>query len=326
MTVESILRDFIKERARSTAKPLRAANAIESTFEKHVIPKIGKIGVGELRRDDILDMRKKVANTAGPAAADRAMAFFRAAMRWFSTECKGGSIFDVRELPVGSITKAKERARSRVLEDHEIRLVWNASLNAGTFGAIVRALLLTVQRRNEIAGLARTEIDAERIWTIPAARYKGKRDHFVPLSSSDAALIEAQPVVKGCDFVFPSTVKTPFTGFGKPKQALDAEILELMRDDAAERGEDATEVKPLPHWTLHDLRRPGRTLMSRERIPSEVAERVLGHAVSALEDTYDKHRYVDEKREALEALAKRIDLILNPPGNNVARLDGRRRA
>lgn len=322
--VEDVLDDFISEKARGKAAPLRKADAIESAFKHHVNPEIGHIGVGELKRDDILRMRKKISNKAGPVAADRTVAYFRAAMRWFATEVTGGSIFDVRELPVGSLTNAKERRRKRTLDDNEIRLVWRASLAAGTFGALVRALLLTVQRRGDVAGMARPEIASDDIWTIPGERYKSKQPHFVPLSAAAIKLIEAQPKMKGCDLIFPSSAKTPFTAFGKPKKALDAAILKLMREEAVARGDDPNGVKPLPNWRLHDLRRSGRTQMSRERVPSEISERVLGHAVDALVDTYDRHTFEQEKREALEALARRIDLIVNPPANNVASLEQER--
>ena len=115
--------------------------------------------------------------------------------------------------------KPKERARTRVLSDDEIRIIWPALAEAGTFGALVKMLLLTAQRRDEVAQMSRNEIGEDGIWTIPAERYKTKKPNFVPLSKAALAVIEAQPKIDDCDYVFPSRVKTPFSGFGKSKAA-----------------------------------------------------------------------------------------------------------
>src|SRR3982074_318483 len=105
-------------------------------------------------------------------------------------------------------TKPKDRARDRVLSDDEIRLIW--PLLEGTFGGLIKTLLLTAQRRSEVAEMRRSEIDAEGIWTMPAERYKTKRANFVPLSRAALDIIEAQPAT-GENFVFLGrTKRTPF--------------------------------------------------------------------------------------------------------------------
>ena len=88
---------------------------------------------------------------------------------------------------------------------------------AGTFGALLKTLLLTAQRRDEVANMIWTEIGADGIWTIPAERYKTKRSNHVPLSNAAHTVIEAQPRIDGCDYMFPSRTNTPFSGFGKSK-------------------------------------------------------------------------------------------------------------
>ena len=80
-------------------------------------------------------------------------------------------------------------------------------------------------------------------------------------------------------------------------------------------------MKPIPRWTLHDLRRTARSLMSRAGAPSDVAERVLGHVIPGVRGVYDRHSYALEKRDALEKLAGLIGLILNPPAGNVVKLE-----
>jgi integrase len=150
-----------------------------------------------------------------------------------------------------------------------------------------------------------TEIGADGTWTIPAERYKTKRSNHVPLSTAALRVIEAQPKIDGCTYVFPSRTKTPFSGFGKSKAKLDKDI--LLHAQKRAKG-----VEPLPNWTLHDLRRTAKTLMVRARVRPDISERVLGHVISGVEGTYDRHSYADEKRDALEKLAALLEGVLNP--------------
>ena len=188
-----------------------------------------------------------------------------------------------------------------------------------TFGALLKMLLLTAQRRDEVANMSLKEIGTDGIWTIPAERYKTKRPNFVPLSKEALAIIEAQPRIERCDYVFPSLVNTPFTGFGKSKARLDKAVLDMQK-----RIKKGAKVEPIPNWTLHDLRRTAKTLMARAGVRPDISERVLGHVIAGVEGTYDRHSYADEKRDALEKLAALIDRILNPPPSNVSTLDKRR--
>ena len=127
-----------------------------------------------------------------------------------------------------------------------------------------------------------------------------------PLSNAALALIKAQPKLDDCDFVFPSQVETPFSGFGKSKAALDKAVLAAMK----KRAKKGARVIALPNWSLHDLRRTAKTLMVRAGVRPDISERVLGHAIEGVEGTYDRHSYADEKRDALEKLAQIINQIL----------------
>jgi integrase len=130
-------------------------------------------------------------------------------------------------------------------------------------------------------------------------------------------VIEAQPKIEDCDYVFASRAGTPFSGFGKGKTALDKAVF-LSLQKRAPRG---TKVESLPNWTLHDLRRTAKTLMVRAGVRPDISERVLGHVIAGVEGTYDRHSYADEKRDALEKLAGVIERIVNPHTANVAALD-----
>jgi integrase len=204
-------------------------------------------------------------------------------------------------------TKPKTRARKRILADDEIREVWKA-LNAADvpacYPAYVRALLLTATRRNEAAGMKSIELEGD-LWTIPGERYKTKLDHVVPLTTQAKALIGGKPEgFKGSAwFIFSTTGgDKAFSGYSKAKKELDKEIAKRRK---------AEDREPMLRWTLHDLRRTARSLMSRAKVPADHAERVLGHVIGGVRETYDRYEYLDEKREALAQLARLVDFIVH---------------
>jgi integrase len=191
-------------------------------------------------------------------------------------------------------TKPKERARERTLTDEELRAIWAAASEArGPFGHYVQFLLLTATRRNEAARVRRSEI-AGTEWTIPGPRYKTGKDHLVPLSPAAQTVLAKLPSE---GFLFSTTSgEKPITAFWKFKEAFDKAV-------------------PLPRWTLHDLRRTARSLMSRAGVPSDHAERSLGHVIGGVRGVYDRHAYREEKRQSFEALAAQIERIVNPQPN-----------
>jgi integrase len=313
--VASIIDDFVARHVRSLRK--RTAEEYISAFNRLVKPRIGKLGIYEVRRSHVIKMLDEIEDANGPVMADRTLAYLRKAFNWYATRDDQFSTPIVRGM--GRI-KPNERARMRVLSDDEIRAVWPALGQAGTFGALVKTLLLTAQRRDEVARMAWSEISADGIWTIPAERYKTKRPNHVPLSRAALDTVEAQPMIDGCEYVFPSRAGTPFSGFGKSKAKLDRAIAAALKKQAR-RGE---QLERVPNWTLHDLRRTAKTLMIRAGVRPDISERVLGHVIAGVEGVYDRHSYADEKREALERLAAMMERIINPPSSNVAALDEHR--
>jgi integrase len=169
---------------------------------------------------------------------------------------------------------------------------------AGTWGGFAQMLLLTGQRRSEVGAMRRSEIDNEGVWTIPAEKYKTKRAQAVPLSKAALDIVKAQ--ANGFDHVFATRKETPFSAWAKPKALFDVAVTK------------ANGAKPLPAWTLHDLRRTAKTLMVRAGVRPDISERVLGHTIHGVEGVYDRHSYLDEKRDALERLAAAVEHIVNP--------------
>ena len=318
-SVASVIDEFVARYVRNTKQPLRERTAAEyeSAFKRLVKPRIGKLGIYDVRRSHLTKMLDEIEDVNGPVAADRTLAYVRKAFNWYATRDDQFNLPVVRGM---ARIKAKERARTRVLSDDEIRTIWPELANAGTFGALITTLLLTAQRRDEVAQMSHKEIGSDGIWTIPAERYKTKCANFVPLSKAALAVIAAQPTIDGSDYVFSSRAKTPFSGFSKSKAALDGAVLAAMQ----KRAKKGAKVESIPNWTLHDLRRTAKTLMARAGVRPDISERVLGHVIAGVEGTYDRHSYADEKRDALEKLAKMVERILNPPPANVMMLAERR--
>jgi integrase len=317
-TVASILDEFVTRYVRNPKQPLRerTADEYESAFNRLVKPRIGKLGIYEVRRSHIIRMLDEIEDANGPVAADRTLAYVRKAFNWYATRDDQFNVPVVRGM---ARVKPKERARTRVLSDEEIRAIWPELAKAGTFGAFTKTLLLTAQRRDEVAHMSRKEIGSDGIWTIPAERYKSKCPNFVPLSKAALAVIAAQPKHDDCDYVFPSRSRTPYSGFSKSKAKLDKAVFAVMKKQAKK----GVKVESIPNWTLHDMRRTAKTLMGRAGVRPDISERVLGHVIAGVEGTYDRHSYADEKRDALERLAAMIERILTPIPSNAEALDER---
>jgi len=301
-TVNAVLDAFLERHVRPA---LRSAKAIERAFDVYVRPRLGAKSIYTLRRSHIVEMLDAVEDQGGPVMADRTLAHLRRAFNWHSSRDDDFLPPIARGM---ARTKGKDRARDRVLSDEEMRDLWAALDRAKVppcYPRFIRALLLTGQRRNEVARADWREIGSG-IWTIPAARYKTKVEHIVPLTEAMLALL-GEPKAKG--FVFSNDGgRRPLSGFGNAKAALDRTIDEIRRV----RGADA--VAP---WTLHDLRRTARSLMSCAGVSADVAERVLGHVIPGVRGVYDRHAYEVEKRDALRRLASLVDRIIHPIENVV---------
>ena len=135
-------------------------------------------------------------------------------------------------------------------------------------------------------------------WILPGARNKTGVELVRPLSDEAMAVLAGLPRIGKGEFVF-ATVHGPYANYDKGKKALDAAC-------------------GVTGWTIHDLRRTARSLMSRAGVPSDHAERCLGHVIGGVRGTYDRHAYHEEKRRAFEGLAAQIERIVNPQPNVVS--------
>jgi integrase len=263
-------------------------------LERVVYPVLGAKPIDEVRRSDIVQLLDRIEDERGGPMADQTLAIIRRVMNWHASRTDDFRSPIVRGM---ARTKPKERARERTLTDDELRLVWKVA-EAEPLGRYVQFVLLTATRRNEAAHARRSEIVGGD-WIIPGARYKTGKDHLVPLSAMALRVLPPG----GSDFVFSKDGVGPLHA-SNFKTAFDKALRELG--------------SPLPRWTLHDLRRTARSLMSRAGVPTDHAERCLGHVIGGVRGVYDRHEFREEKRQGFEALAGLVERIVNPQANVVA--------
>jgi integrase len=305
--ISRLIDSFVERYVKKDAK-LRSAGMIEAQLERLVKPRIGKVGIYEVKRSHISKMLSEIAEENGPRMADLALAYTRKAFSWYEVN---GHDDDFKSPIVRGMARGKpsEQARDRVLDDDEIKDLW-AALDTirepACFPNYVKFLLLTACRRNEVADMHADELNGD-VWTIPKDRYKTKRDHVVPLSAAARQLIGTPKGDGG--FLFSTTDgDVAFSGFSKAKDALDEAIAKVRKNAGR---------KPMQPWTFHDLRRTARSLMSRAGVPADHAERCLGHVIAGVRGVYDRHEFATEKRAAFEALAATVAGILDPKSNVV---------
>jgi integrase len=254
--------------------------------------------LGDIRRADIIAVLDDIVDRGAPIAANRTLAALRTLFNWSIPRTK------IETSPcVGVKPPAAETERDRVLTDDELKALWKAAGELGwPFGDIVRLLILTGQRRDEVGEMEWSELALEqRLWTLPRGRVKNDNGHEVPLSAPAIEVIEKLPRVKGCPFVFSTTGETPVSGWGKGKDRLD-------------------EAAGFDDWRLHDLRRTVASGMARLGIALPVIEKVLNHSSGSFRGivgVYQRHSFADEKRTALEAWGRFVEQLVSGTPPNV---------
>ena len=252
-----------------------------------------------LRRSAVAGRLAEIATENGPYAANRARAYLAAMFSWAIEQ---GLVDDNPVAGTGRITK--EVSRDRILSDAELALIWQHS-GAGDYGSIIRLLILTGQRREEVAAMLWSEVDlAAGVWTISTERTKNKRAHDVPLSAATIAILHDTPERVDRDYVFGFGAGA-FSGWSKAKVALDKRILAaLCKNDP--------KAKPKALWRVHDIRRTVATRMGDIGVQPHVVEAVLNHVSghkAGVAGVYNRSAYAAEKQSALNIWAAHINSI-----------------
>jgi integrase len=284
-SVEDAVAQFL-ERHGKNYRPKPRSEA-ERLLRLHVVGNWGRRKLEEITRADV---RAMIARIKAPIAANRVFGIVRKLFNW-AVE----NDLIVNSPVAGLKAPHAETSRDRVLTDDELRRVWQAAERLGPLnGGVVRLLVLTGQRRNEVAHMQWRELDLERrLWTLPRERVKNDRRHEVPLSSQAVATIQALPRISD-RFVFSTNAESPVNDFGKNKGRLD-------------------ELSGVSDWVLHDLRRTVASGMARLGISLSVIEKVLNHvsgSFAGIVGVYQRHEFADEKRAALERWADHVERLV----------------
>jgi integrase len=298
-SVQEAAHTFIKRHAKEKN---RAWKEVERVFNVYIIPKMGDRPLPSITPADIHEVLDALMDAGHPYMANRVFAHTRKFFNWCAER------HWISEPPTKHISRpADEHARDRILDSGETKLLWQSCDALGwPFGPFIKLLLLTGQRRNEVARMKWEHINLdEELWTLPKEETKAKRLHEVPLSTVVLDIFESLP--RNGEFVFSTNGKTPISGFSKAKKRCD----ELML---------------IPEWRLHDLRRTAASGMAEIGIAPHVIEKVLNHStgqISGVAAVYNRHTYLREKADALNAWTRALETIAqSSTASNVVALRG----
>jgi integrase len=294
--------EFLKGRMAAGKLKPRSYVEIERHLLKHFEP-LHRLVISSITRATIAGRLREIAKKNGTGAADRT----RSNVSTFFAWAIGEGICETN--PVDGINRQREyveRERSLIVDGEkpnydELIAVWKGAPD-NEYGKIVRLLILTLCRRDEIGSLGRSEFDKDaRLIRLPGTRTKNGRDHVVPLSDAAMAILEPIEPREGRELLFGSG-KGGFSGWSKSKEQMD----------------EAVKIKK--PWTLHDLRRTGRTGLGILGVAPHIAEAVLNHLPPKLVRTYDRNSYEREKRAALDLWAAHFMGLVSGEKSNVVPL------
>jgi integrase len=292
--VEKVVDEFVNRYAKKFTRDWKETQRL---LQKNVVPMWRGRRLATIQKKDVVRLLDGIVERGAPVGANRVFTQLRKMCSW---AIERGII--TASPCAGVKPPSPEIERDRVLEPGELALVWRAAAEIGfPFGPVVRLLVLTAQRRAEVAGLRWGELDLDdAIWTLPRERSKNGREHQIPLAPTTVETLSALPRFVGSDFVFSAGKNVP-SGYSLAKKRLDREINKL-NDGAA-----------IPPWTLHDIRRSVATRLAELKIAPHVVEAILNHKsgeIRGVAAIYNRYSYLTEKRAALEAWARALHPIV----------------
>jgi integrase len=286
VTFGSVVDSYLKRYAATRLKPGTLTD-VERYLRRHWGP-LSSLPVGKITRADVAARLACIAEQNGRFAANRARAALGSLYAWAIAE----GLTDANPV-VGTRKAVDEIARDRVLTDEELRLIWRHA-GEGDFGAIIRLLILTGQRREEVAAVAWEELDLEgATWRISGERTKNARAHEVMLSQPALEILGARSRCDERTLVF--GLRGPFSGWSKAKASLDARM--------------STELAAPASWRLHDIRRTVATRLADLGVLPHVVEAVLNHASghnAGVAGVYNRSSYAAERSAALTLWASHV--------------------
>jgi integrase len=315
-TFASVAQDFITEKLSKE----RQGDDAERTLRRF-IEAWGDRPITEIAPLDVLAVIRPIKSTA-PYMAHSMLTTIKRFFSWVIDQ----HVYGLETSPCDRLRPkniiGERKPRQRVLSEDEIFALWRAaSRTPYPYGPMLRMLLLTGQRHSDVAKAPWSEINFERReWIIAAGRFKSDVQHLVPLSDAMVTLLAELPRFKSSDYLFTYWGRRAGRGvIGGIKDDLDARMERTLKAMARRRGEDPSRVKLAP-FVIHDIRRTMRTRLTQLKVPTEVAEAVIGHGKRGLERHYNLYEYADEKRDALDRWAARVRSIVEPAPANVVPL------
>jgi integrase len=268
---------------------LRSAERQLRDLERLVFPEIGAMPIATVRRGHVIRLLDKIEDDQGPAAADNVLAAIGKAMRWHAVRDEN---YAMPLVPGMRRYKAKERQRDRILSDPELRAVWAAAeASPDTFARLVQFLLLVGCRKGEAIGMRRGEV-VDGVWLCPAERSKSKKQIERPLSRAAQTVLAQTPRILN-EYIFTTNGLRPYSAIVRDKRLFDTAC-------------------GVSGYTIHDLRRTARSLLSRAGVSENVAERCLAHVIPGVRGVYNRHTFQKEMLDAYEKLAVLITHIAHP--------------
>jgi integrase len=276
-TVKAVVERFIALYAKPNTKKWRETAYL---LERHVVSRWGESVIDDIRRADAHELLDHLVAEGKVALAREVRKHMTRLFNWSVDR----GILAASPLAGMERPEIAYQPRERVLSMEELKAIWEAAGQMGyPFGPLFRLLLLTGQRKSEIATARRRWMLQElHALEIPASSYKTGRSHAVPLSEPALRIVKDIPRWNVNDYLFSTTAGAkPVSGFSKAKARIDR-------------------LSKVTGWTIHDIRRSVATHMARLGVPQEHIERVLGHVIEGVAGTYNRYSYLDEKRVALE--------------------------
>lgn len=299
-TFEAAMLDWLKRDQAGN----RTHAEVKRVLEREVLPKWRNRPISSIERRDCRDVIDAIADRGALTYARRVHAYLHRMFRW----CVGRD--KVAANPLADLPKpGAEVKRDRVLNDGELVEVWRAAAALGyPFGNATQLLILTAARREEISAITWPEVNLEKAEIrLAGERTKNGEPRTIPLAPLAVKILKALPRVKpekgAGAYVFTTNAKSAISGWSKAKVALDEQIAEGRSKAAADS---------MPGWRIHDLRRSAATGLQRLGMRLEVVEAVLGHVSGSragVVGIYQRHSFDDEKRSALEAWDRYLNLI-----------------
>jgi integrase len=281
----------------------------ERLLLRNAVPRWDDMRVGEIKQRHVADLLDDMVRRDAAVSANRLFAVLQHVFKHAVTRGL------IAASPIASLDKpTRETSRERFLSDEELRWFWSACEQVGwPFGYIFRLQTLTAQRGGQLRSMEWGEISLPaRTWTISGAKMKNKRPHIIHLSDPAADLLREinatagkTAALKDAELVFTMDGKHALSGFSKAKRRIDR----LMAQQAG---------RAIPNWTLHDLRRTCVNGLAQMGFSPHVCDKVLSHTqgtIAGVAAVYNRYEYLEERKAALCAWARRIETIIRRDTN-----------